>query len=981
MKEGKLEKWTAASGRSYILAIGIDAYQHCGQLVNAVSDAQAFVNLMVDKYRFEKEQVITIFNEHATREGIATAFRSLIKKVRPDVDNVVVYFSGHGYYDQELDEGYWVPVEAKYQAEVDYISYSYIIKIIKALPTRHTLFIVDSCYSGAMTVQGRNLNQERFEKDPSRWMLASGRNEVVPDGEAGRQSPFAEQLLDTLNRNSDTGLRVSELVNKVTTAVTYNSPQTPIGRPIYGVGDKGGEFVFHPRKKVIADQVSTMRAETSTTSSTAGSQTGSTIISNQYVNPLQPQTKKQKNKKLLYLALIIVGIATISIFLAWEFGLFSSTEYVDDNSIAILPFENWSDDPSHAYFADGLHEDLLYHLSKVASLRVISKNSVMRFRFDSRPGKEMAKEIREGNIYDEGKPATLLNVKNILKGSVQRDGDQVRININLIDAATNELIWSEKYDREISTDHIFHTQTEITREIASKLKAKIKPEEEVALNVIPTSDLRAYNLYLKARQQSDLRTVASLDSASRLLRQSIQQDSNFAQAYIHYGDVCLLLVSRTQRNADSLFSVAENQLSHGMQINPNLAEALTLGGIIQVEKYKDLKTAEKLFEQARDINPNYVMTHVWHALGISKLGNNPKRALEIHKNAVRLNPLSPIIIANLAGLYGLAGEYRKSIQTFKKVRLIESNFPPAYGNLSDMYSNLGILDSAVIYAYLDTKERPGTQVSIKYLTALRHLGMKKKLETEMVKLYDSQFRITNENLRKEIDISIKLFNLEYGMWPDYFYDAQDAHTNFKESYDEESSWNPHASKWDDPSWVGFSYPALEFKLYYYTREYAKAITTYENHFKILSNGPVEHVGLQSMELFMMYLTCLSELDESKGKFKKYANDSKSLFQNDLLTFKNNWSNPVPYHQGQKVGMIELYNSVLTGLMPIPMADQLSSHLAGSYIADWWRVELDPAFDKFRKSKYEYNSVMNDVNNRVERYQINFTKFFNDKKRG
>lgn len=239
--------WHTPVGKSHLLAIGINKYQHCGQLTNAVSDAQEFVQLMLEKYQFEEDRVMTLYDEEATKNGITLAFRSLIDRVEKDLDSVIVYFSGHGYYDKVLNEGYWVPIDAEYHAEVDYLSYSYLTKLIKALPTKHTFFIVDSCYSGAMMVQERSLTQERFEKDPSRWMLASGRNEVVPDGEIGSKSPFAEQLIDTLTRNADHGVRVSDLVNQVTTAVSYNSPQTPIGRPIYGVGDKGGEFFFRPK--------------------------------------------------------------------------------------------------------------------------------------------------------------------------------------------------------------------------------------------------------------------------------------------------------------------------------------------------------------------------------------------------------------------------------------------------------------------------------------------------------------------------------------------------------------------------------------------------------------------------------------------------------------------------------------------------------------------------------------------------------------
>lgn len=250
-----------AQGHNHLLLIGIDQYQHVGRLANAVSDAQAVGALLQEKYRFDPERITSLYDTEATGDQIARTFRRLIQEVKQG-DNLLVYYSGHGHYDQLLDEAYWVPVEARFQAEREYISYDYLMRVIKRIKSRHTVFIVDSCYSGAVIVKSKDLKAERFERDPSRWMLASGRNEVVPDGVTGGNSPFAEQLLDLLDRYALEGLRMGTLADKLTTAVTYNSPQTPIGRPLYGVGDKGGEFVFHPKRNQAADYQAAMEAGT-----------------------------------------------------------------------------------------------------------------------------------------------------------------------------------------------------------------------------------------------------------------------------------------------------------------------------------------------------------------------------------------------------------------------------------------------------------------------------------------------------------------------------------------------------------------------------------------------------------------------------------------------------------------------------------------------------------------------------------------------
>ena len=236
---------------NYLLAIGIDSYEYVGKLSNAVRDAEEVIQTLTQHYSFDPNHVYTLFNEAATEDGIIAIFKEIRPKMQPE-DNLLIYFSGHGHYETDIDEGYWVPVDARYGRTNDYISYSFLLKVIKSLDVHHLVLLVDSCYSGAIFVSERSVPEERedfarLDKDPSRWVMASGRNEVVPDGISGENSPFAGELIDTLIRYKEEGIRMSTLVNKVVTATIHNSTQTPLGRPLFGVGDKGGEFVFYPK--------------------------------------------------------------------------------------------------------------------------------------------------------------------------------------------------------------------------------------------------------------------------------------------------------------------------------------------------------------------------------------------------------------------------------------------------------------------------------------------------------------------------------------------------------------------------------------------------------------------------------------------------------------------------------------------------------------------------------------------------------------
>ncbi len=235
------------TGNNYILAIGINDYEHCPKLDNAVKDVEDFAHLMTTQYGFEPSLVKVIKDKEATYKRIFSELKKLVTLVKP-MDSVVIYFSGHGEMDEVLDEGYWIPVEAKHGSENQYIANSTIQKILNKVNSFHTFLIVDSCYSGSLFLDGKT----RFISDaydfPSRWGLTSGRNTIVSDGKKGENSPFAAALLETL-RNTDEPINSSALcdVIKQSVAATTGKNQLPVGDPLSINGHKGGQFVFYPK--------------------------------------------------------------------------------------------------------------------------------------------------------------------------------------------------------------------------------------------------------------------------------------------------------------------------------------------------------------------------------------------------------------------------------------------------------------------------------------------------------------------------------------------------------------------------------------------------------------------------------------------------------------------------------------------------------------------------------------------------------------
>ncbi len=229
-------------GVNYILAIGIDHYTHWPPLNNAVKDIKDLLEVVTRQYQFDPEYIHTLYDEQATEANIYAKIRELKRKITPE-DNLVVYYSGHGHYDEDFDEGYWVPVNAERDKEDRFISNSNIIKKINAIDAHHTLLVVDSCFSGTLVVRKRAAIMD--EKFRSRRIIASGRQETVTDGRAGENSPFAAGILTYLKRNTERSVNTTSLVQYVKEYMLGKAQQTPVEGRIQNSDDEGGEFVFH----------------------------------------------------------------------------------------------------------------------------------------------------------------------------------------------------------------------------------------------------------------------------------------------------------------------------------------------------------------------------------------------------------------------------------------------------------------------------------------------------------------------------------------------------------------------------------------------------------------------------------------------------------------------------------------------------------------------------------------------------------------
>ena len=348
-------------------------------------------------------------------------------------------------------------------------------------------------------------------------------------------------------------------------------------------------------------------------------------------------------------------------------------------SIAVLPFENRSDEKKDAYFVDGIHDDILTQLSKVSALKVISRTSVERFRKTDLSIREIAQQ---------------LGVRSILEGGVQRAGDRVRINVQLIDASTDAHVWAETYDRELIAANIFAIQSELAAAIAGALKTTLTPAEKARTQVVPTQNLAAWEAYQIGTQRMENRTTAGLVAAESHFRKAIELDPQFALAWAGLAGTLAMQTFYSGRPKEAGLGDAERAVARALELDPDLAEAWARAGDIAGDRLQ-LARAEQLLRRAIALNPNYASAHHWLSNTLSGLGRRDE-ALVTAEHAIALDPLSPIINNRLGETRMDVGRFEDALLSFRRLIDIDPTMPHSWFNIADVYAYaFGRLDAAI----------------------------------------------------------------------------------------------------------------------------------------------------------------------------------------------------------------------------------------------------------------------------------------------
>jgi TolB-like protein/Flp pilus assembly protein TadD len=395
----------------------------------------------------------------------------------------------------------------------------------------------------------------------------------------------------------------------------------------------------------------------------------------------------QSARKLNFVIIAVLAVAVVFFALdkfVWETEKSRETTAIsggDRKSIAVLPFENMSGDATNIPFTVGVHDDLLTHLSKISSIRTISRTSVLRYRDTDKTVPEIASE---------------LGVATILEGGVQRAGDQVRINVQLIDADTDAHLWGETYNRQLTAASLFAIQSEIATAIAAALRTTLSPEEERYIASVPTESLEALESYQLGRQSLDLRTMKSIAEAIDLFTTAKTIDPNFAQAWAGLADAYQIMAYTSGLNIDELNQKAFDAVDEALRLNDELSETQTaLAAILEVKR--DYAGAMEAIERALDLDPNSAYARFRYADVLHETGHIEQSLLEWEK-AVQLDPLSPIINDAYAWTLAEVGRFDESLARYRRVDEIDPQYPGTAVSIGTIYGlAYGRLDLANLW--------------------------------------------------------------------------------------------------------------------------------------------------------------------------------------------------------------------------------------------------------------------------------------------
>jgi TolB-like protein/cytochrome c-type biogenesis protein CcmH/NrfG len=415
-------------------------------------------------------------------------------------------------------------------------------------------------------------------------------------------------------------------------------------------------------------------------------------ITPQGIQGTPPGTHRRRNLVLLIVTAVIISAS------AGFFLLPRAIWQKVDKSVAVLPFQNLSNDPANAYFGDGIQEEILTRLTKIGDLKVISRTSTQGYQSDPSNLAEIAKQ---------------LGVSNILEGSVQKAGNQVRVNVHLVNVQTGSQLWAETYDRKLSD--IFSVESEIAKGIAESLQAKLTGREEQALAAEPTNNPQAYDAYLRGLT-FEARSNYSSDALFKAIEYydlAVRLDPNFALAWARLSGVHALLYSNRGDTSAARRDAAKEALENAQRLQPNSPETLLFTGYYQYWVLHDYGLAKATFERVSKKLPGN--SEVLYALAaIARSEGHWDESVAYWERGLALNPRNTALLTEVAFTYAAIRQFPKAEKLYDRALNILPNELSLMALKASIYQAEGNLqESAKLLTQVNAETNSDVAVRIK----------------------------------------------------------------------------------------------------------------------------------------------------------------------------------------------------------------------------------------------------------------------------
>jgi TolB-like protein/tetratricopeptide (TPR) repeat protein/DNA-binding winged helix-turn-helix (wHTH) protein len=402
-------------------------------------------------------------------------------------------------------------------------------------------------------------------------------------------------------------------------------------------------------------------------------------------------------------------------------------------SLAVLPLANLSGDPDEEYFVEGMADALRQHLEVISALRVVSRTSSMYYRGSSKPLPEIARQ---------------LNADAVVEGSVLRSGNRVRINVELIQTASDTHVWGGSYDRDLKD--IFVLQAEVAQKIADEIRATVSPPDRARLARRQTPDPDAYLAYSKGRFFWNRRTEVDLKRAIGYFQQAIEKDPNYALAYDGLADCWLPLGWYAYLAPSETFPYAKVAVMKALALDDSLAAAHTSLAFVTLYYDRDWAGAEREFRRAIELNPNYANGHHWYAEFLSLVGRHAEAIAESER-ARELDPLSNIINTWVGSRYFFARQYDKAIEQYRNAVEMDPGFVPGHLVLGHALEQKHMYGEAIAELEKAVSLSGGSPV---YMASLVHAYGVAGRQSQAKKLFDDLRNLSKQRYVSSYDLAL-----------------------------------------------------------------------------------------------------------------------------------------------------------------------------------------------------------------------------------